>query len=423
MSQDFKWEKFEEIKWGKIEEIEILSNESFESLYFDDFHIHCINIRKKNNELIISLIKDNDPYLISFDNPDYYISVPCDVKTGKKIVENTFSKLLKDFPDSNNYIGISFDTVCSYFDMSVQNFKMQSPAPGAVENIINKENSMSQEQEERTFRPSIDAAEKVAKEQAFKNALSQRKAVLNAIKDGTLACLPGANGFADTEPAVNLVSNDFYHGANMLYLKDHQKQNNFPTAEYVTEYQVEKAGLSINKEEKGRFIHWEQKDDQTGEWEKKSVLLFNVAQVSDPQAMKAFVEQQKQERFEKYVEKQRLDRGDPNYTPEQKQKTPGPIVECTSTDPEKYLGQYLAAVSMGGKFKVSPEQSAEFSKNMENSLLEQMGNGYPDPFKLSRISNAANQYCKDVKMEIKMETQKADYKLDQQQTQSRGPKL
>jgi hypothetical protein len=303
-------------------------------------------------------------------------------------------------------------------------------------NFNSKENFMSDELNtgERTIRPSLDAAEKVAKEEAFTNALHQRKMVLATLKTGSLSCLPGENGFADTKPAVNLVSGDNYHGINLLDIKNHQKENGFPTAEYVTEKMVEKASkdypdLSIQKDQrtKGIFIHWEEKTDRTDdygkpEYERKSVCLYNVAQTTKPEEMKSWAEQKQQEDYQKWLDYKRKD--NPDYQPpEPKQKGPGPVIECTSTEPEKYLGQYLAAVSMGGKFKASPEQSAEFSQKMENALLELKENGYPDPFKLSKIGNAANQYCKDVKRETNMTLQKELYKeqhQEQEQTQSRG---
>jgi ribosomal protein S15P/S13E len=293
----------------------------------------------------------------------------------------------------------------------------------SVENINSKENFMSNGQ---TFRPSIDAGEKNAKEEAFTNALSQRKNIMNALQGGTLSCLPGADGYADTTPAVNLVSGNNYHGANMLYLKDHHKQNGFPTAEYISVDQIEKAakdnpGLVVKPEEKSVFIHWQEKNEE--KYENKSVRLFNVAQTSDPERLKTYFSEKKQEEYQQWLEKKQLDQ--PGYQPpEPKQKEPGPDIECTSTEPDKYLGQYLAAVSIGSKLKVTPEQAAEFSQKIETLIYEKMENGYSDPFKLSKISNNASQYCKDVVKEVKMAIQKEEYhqkqEQKQEQTQSRG---
>ena len=293
-------------------------------------------------------------------------------------------------------------------------------------NINSKENFMS---EERTIRPPVDAAEEVAKNEAFINMKHQRKMVIEGLKNGTLACLPDADGFADTKPAVKLMTGEYYHGANLLDLKDHQKKNGFPTAEYVSEHQIEKAkqdypDLSIRQGEKGISIHWESFNKETEKWEREKAYLFNIAQTTNPEAMKAYAEKQQQEDLQNYIDKKREQF--PGWEPkEPKQKGPGPVIECSSTEPEKYLGQYLAAVSMGGKFKVSQEQAAEFSQKMESALQAIVeGKDYPDILKLSKISNEASRYCKDVIQFTRMQENKEQYKEQQQeQTQSHGHKL
>ena len=299
---------------------------------------------------------------------------------------------------------------------------MQSPAK-ADENIINKENFMTQEldQEGKTRDP---------KEEAFLNALHQRKVVTDAMKAGNLSCLPGADGYADTTPAVNLVNGTFYHGSNMLFLKEHTRENGYPTAEYLTSAQIDKAreekpDLFIRKGEKGISIYVSEQNENTGEYDSKNIRLFNVAQTNKPQAFKDYAEQKQEEKFQEREAYLKTQYGS-NYTLEKKQKEPGVNIVCSSTEPEKYLGQYLAAVSMGSKFKVSQEQAAEFSKNMEAKIYERhekYGN-HTNPFSLSEIGRDASQHCKTAIKEAKMEAQKLEnpgQKLEQ--TQSRGHKM
>ena len=272
------------------------------------------------------------------------------------------------------------------------------------------------------------------KEQAFLNMVHQRKVITEAMKNGTLSCLPGKDGYADTSPALNLVSGKVYHGANLLYLKEHQKENGFPTGEYITAGMFDKArkdnpDLYIRKGEQGVSIYFSEKNEESGKYEDKSVRLFNVAQTNKPWELKAWAEQQQQKEQEKYIEYMRTQYGDKWQPPEAKQKEAGPDVVCTSTEPAKYLGQYLAAVSMGSKFKASPEQVSEFSRNMEESLYEKVGvsakSGQPvtNPFKLSKISNEASQHCRETIKAVRMETQKMEQpgqKLEQQQSRGRG---
>jgi len=275
------------------------------------------------------------------------------------------------------------------------------------------------------------------KEEAFLNGLHQRKVIADAIKNGTLACLPGKDGFADTTPAVNIVRGTVYHSANLLFLKEHQRENGFPSAEYVTHWNIENArkdnpDLFIRKGEKGVSIYVSEENEKTGEMEIKNHRLFNIAQTTKPAAMKEWAEQQHQKELQKKLEYLQTQYGTGYTLPEPKQKEPGPEIVCSSTDPEKYLGQYLAAVSLGGKFKASPEQAAEFSQKMVDSMYAKMINketgepvlgkeGQPvsNPFKLEEISRNASAECKTFMRDLRIETQKQN-QPQQEQTQSRG---
>jgi len=310
---------------------------------------------------------------------------------------------------------------------------------------MKKTQSLSNEPEERELSPK----EKLFMD-AVINATQQRKVVADAIKNGTLACLPGADGYADTTPAVNIMTPDKpYHGEYQLFLKAFQKQeqNGFPTAEYVTYHQIDKAreeGIEIypRKGQHGvSLIISEQKD--TGEWENKNITLFNIAQTNNPKAIKEWAETKIEEQAKKDLEYNRTRYGSGYQPPEKKAKEPGPEIVCSSTEPEKYLGQYLAAVSMGGKFKASPEQAAEFSEKIVNALYAPMepqmnketgeikpppinkttGKPFTDAFNLEKISRAANQECKDFMRDLRMEMQKQNQperKQEQTQSVSRG---
>jgi hypothetical protein len=335
-------------------------------------------------------------------------------------------------------------------------------------NINSKENSMSDErkydspddylanlnttvplgsaqQEEKKLSP---------KEEAFReaviNATFQRKVVADAIKNGTLACLPGADGYADTTtPAVNIMTPQKpYHGEAQLFLKAFQKQeqNGFPTAEYVTYHQIDKCRESgvnvyVREGQKGVTLLIGEKDEETGEWENKKIRLFNVAQLNSPKAIKEWAEKQIAEQAQKDLEYKQMQYGSGYKPPESKPKEPGPEIVCTSTEPVKYLGQYLAAVSMGSKFKVSPEQSAEFSEKMVKALYvpmeprrnEQKGEVKPPPlnketgqpitdcFSLEKISRAASKECKEFMRDLRITAQKQEQpEIKQEQAQSIG---
>jgi hypothetical protein len=252
-------------------------------------------------------------------------------------------------------------------------------------------------------------------ELAFLNAARQQKAVTAGLKSGAMPCLPGASGYADTSPAVNVVDGKQYGGAALLLLKKHQRDNGYPTAEYISDGQIEKARLdrpqiSIRQGEEGISIFFDAKDESSGgEWEAKYVRLFNVAQTNSPWEVKAWANGQRQEKVE-FLQK----------APEARQKS-GPEIVCSSSDPAKYLGQYFAAVSLGRPFRASPEQAARFAQKMEASLTQTIDKGHVNPFQLSKISNEASLYCRDYMAELKAQDRRAslEHKVEHSQTHSR----
>jgi len=297
-----------------------------------------------------------------------------------------------------------------------------------------------------SFESQEEEKELSPKEQAFMNAVHQRKVVAEAIKNGVLSCLPGKDGYADTTPAKNVLKQDkFYHGATLLYLKEHQRQNGFPTGEYITYDKIEQAkkedklDLYINKGQKGVSLHIREKNDVTGNFEDKHIRLFNIAQLNKPWEIKKWAEKQLEKDEQERIEYMKTYKGS-NWEPEPKKpKEPGPEIVCNSTEPEKYLAQYFAAVSMGSKFKVSPEQAAEFSEKMINALYAPMepsvnketgeikppprnkttGEIATNPFSLERISIKANEECKTFMRDLRIQTQNQN-QPEQKQEQTQG---
>jgi len=294
-----------------------------------------------------------------------------------------------------------------------------------------KENIMSDVN--TAFEQNSAADQKLSpRELAFRDMTWQSKVIVDALKNGTSSCLPGPDGYADTSPAINLVNGTYYHGANMLYLKEHQKQHGFPTAEYATAAQIDRArennpGLHILKDQKGVSIHFSEQNSE-GEYIDKNVRLFNVAQLNKPAQFKKWAEDERLVNIAEYHNYKRSVHGDAYKPPELKEKGHGPEIVCKSTEPSKYLGQYLAAVSMGGQFKASPEQGKEFAQKMVDSLYEKtiiaksgkrQGEYIEDPFKLTKISREASVHCKETIKELRSGP-KVSQKQEQKQKKGRS---
>lgn len=232
-----------------------------------------------------------------------------------------------------------------------------------------------------------------------------RKIIMDALEKGSLCCLPDASGYADTSRARNIVSNTNYKGVSLLLVKQHAKENGFPTNDYVTFEGVssmnEKLNLSWNdrmkviKDSKGVSISYSKETenpDGTKSREPEHVRLFNVAQLENSAKAHDYDVITKHERTE-YVKKQ-VEAEGKNFSPRSSNKEVADIV-CSSTKAEEYLGQYFAAVSSGAKFKVSPEQASAFKKNFYDSIYLQNEKGKINPFNLNVICTKANAYCKD----------------------------
>jgi hypothetical protein len=225
-------------------------------------------------------------------------------------------------------------------------------------------------------------------DQAIISAKVDRKKIIAALEAGTLACLPDGTGFADTQAARNVINNTVYQGSGQLLLKDFQRQNKFPTAEFLVFEQIEKAAafandkIFIKKGEHGMSLNFSSNGEQT------SVRLFNIAQVDKPDLIRAYADHRAQEReaeLKQYYGE--------NYHP----KNPNavkPTLSCVSSEPAEYLGQYLAALTEGRKFKVSPTQAEEFKEKAKDFIFEKNREGHINPFNLNRLGGKASAQCK-----------------------------
>jgi hypothetical protein len=313
--------------------------------------------------------------------------------------------------------------------------QVSNPVRMSGDNIV-KGKSMANEFEHDDEEMENDKTQDPRK-RALYHAVDQQKAVSDALKNGTLCCLPGADGYADTQPAKNLLSDRIYHGATQLAVKAHQIEGGFPTGEYITydlytKMKETNPDLIIRKGQNGVTINYSERNDAADKYEEKFARLLNVAQFNKPDKVKELIEQNKQEKHEEYIADQKRQYGSKWQPSEKKEQEAGAEIVCSSTEPAKYLGQYLAAISTNGKFKVSPEQAKEFSEKLDavlsaphisketgQPLCNKEGIPYPGAFNLSNLSREANKECVAFKTQMRMEAQKLN-QPEQKLEQSRG---
>ena len=229
-----------------------------------------------------------------------------------------------------------------------------------------------------------------------------RKLLTQRAQAGTLCCLPDANGNIDTTAVKNPVTGYTLTGLNQILAKQFVKDNNAPTPECVTFEQVQAAGTRLLAKVHGFSTITLDKNNELS-----FTRYFSPAQTVNPEKIAELVAlnqekraQYKEQRIERAAQLQ-AERGGGTaafygvHTGERSARQDIAEITCTSTTPAGYIGQYLAAVSSGAKFSVTKEQVSAFVKNLDHSLYERNEKGYTNPFKLIKISNEANQICKE----------------------------
>ena len=275
-----------------------------------------------------------------------------------------------------------------------------------------------QEQGNQTAEKTVGVSTEVwAEDWYVKNVVWKRKTVMDALAAGKSACLPNEQGYADTSPATNLINNTPYKGMALLYLKEVQRQRGFPTAEFVSTDQIDKAGEAQGKQvykakgEKGITIPYKEQDKETGEWVPKHKTLFNMAQLSNPEVVRDYAKDVQQQN-KTWAEENSKTLRKPWHENE---------ITCTSSEPKEYLGQYLAAISFGARFKASQEQAAEFVKKTEQQVFEPSQTGKPNPMNILKLSNQATTYAKEYRDQVIEERMTAVHERQQQQQQQQQP--
>lgn len=241
-------------------------------------------------------------------------------------------------------------------------------------------------------------------EDLIMRAKISRKIIAEAIAAGNLCCTPGADGHVDTSRASNPKTGTNYKGQSLLLLKQHAKNNGFPSAEYVSGEQIDFINsymnvpfadkLKIKKGSKGVTINYLKEVDNpdgTKVQVPENLRLFNVAQLENTKVLTDFMTVRNHEQQE-FVKAQLAEEGK-GFKPRSSSQKKGEAIVCSSTVPQEYLGQYFAAVSTGADFVVTPEQAAAFGKAFNDALYQKNEQGKINPFNLNVICSQASKNC------------------------------
>lgn len=263
------------------------------------------------------------------------------------------------------------------------------------------------------------AAKSVQTDPSVTNAKTNRKHFMDALENGTLACLPGTDGKADVSDVKNVVNDTKYKGMTTLYLKNFSKLRGFPTNEYMTVQQLNKVNmekqipwnerLKIKKGEHGINLDFsvpkrdekgnEVKDPETGKVvnEKITAKLFNIAQVENSEKLVEWAKEQSEKRYE-YAKAQAGDKWhEPN--PEKARE----VVNATSSEPAQYLAEYFDAMERGKDFTASKEIVDGFKTKTKEFVWERKEGEerklHVNPYRLNMLGFEANKKLNEMKQE------------------------
>lgn len=260
------------------------------------------------------------------------------------------------------------------------------------------------------------AAKTIQNDPSIINAKTNRKHFMNALEDGSLACLPQLAGKADVSNVINIVNGTKYKGMTTLLLKNFSKINGYPTNEYMTMQQLEMVNmekqfdwnhrLRIRKGEHGIKIDFsvpkhdengnEVKDPETGKTvnEKITAKLFNIAQIENPEKLVEWAKEQAEARYEYAKEKA----GDKWREPKQNLDKVREVVNATSSEPAQYLAEYFDAMERGKDFTASKEIVDGFKAKTKEYVYEGLERKpHVNPYRLNMLGYESNKKLHEIK--------------------------
>jgi hypothetical protein len=111
---------------------------------------------------------------------------------------------------------------------------------------------------------------------------------------------------------------------------------------------------------------------------------------------------------------------DPKKLPQIPERSPNHdmVITCTESEPEKYLGKYLAATSLGARFETSREIMSAFQKNLETDLEKSFAeNRHTRVFELG---NKASEICRDTLRDMRNEFRESKSRTHEPVEQEHG---
>lgn len=212
------------------------------------------------------------------------------------------------------------------------------------------------------------------------------KIIKESIENGTAPFLPEQNGSINAKPIFNGNTGYCLNAKDLIPLKVVQGEKSDMVVTYKT---VNDAHSRINAGEKGFFYNFQRDDKTVG-----TSQFFFLDQVEHPERVK--------EAVDKKIESANAKFPKINKT-----------IEIQSSNPEEYLGMYVAACKSGVSLKVTPQIAEEFKQKFTTVLNNQLAKKEERTEGIDKLSNfmfkvdqKANAINKELYAEHKKEIQK-----------------
>lgn len=200
--------------------------------------------------------------------------------------------------------------------------------------------------------------------------------IAHDLREGTSVLLKNATPIAITSAATGKP----FSGINQIIAQQNLADRGLHVAELITYDQAKRAGTFIKKGADKPIVLSVYDAEKR---ENKNYFYFTKHDTAHP---------------EKFSEKQKQS---------QKKIT---SIECTSSDPDKFIGHYLAASYLGVEFKAEKGVRDDFAEKVNKQLDQAIES--KQYHKVFELGNKATKVSKEVLNGLSVETKKQEFKKD-----------
>lgn len=223
------------------------------------------------------------------------------------------------------------------------------------------------------------------------------KIIKESIENGTAPFLPDKNGNVNAKPIINGNTGYCLNAKDLIPMQIIKNDNSDIAVTYKT---TQNLGTRIKEGERGFFYNFQREDKTVG-----TSQFFFPEQTKNPELIKEKIAQKVAKTGIKKLDK---------------------TLEITSSNPEEYLGTYIAACKYEANLKVNPQIAEEFKQKFTvilNNQLTKKEERNAEIDTLSKFMFKADQKANSISKELseKSEIHKENHKQFKPKQNNRKP--